>query len=250
LIGWCAAALSCKARDQWIGWPACLQYSRLPLLDNNCRFLILPPLRIPNLASRILSLNLKRLSQDWFNAYGHSVCLAETFVDPARFKGTCYKAAGWAFVGHILGFRRASRRYVLHGQPKMVFVRPLHQRAREILGKAYVDSNPSLEVKAMKRGWQRRGEARHPEMRQVKSFDSDGHGLIALLVFFQQTARRILIQRFRARGKLAFFEQTQMAQAASFRVEPRDYFFEGLSFGDKNMLLAEPSEALSPLQGL
>lgn len=149
LIGWSAAALSCKARDQWIGWPACLQYSRLPLLVNNCRFLILSE-RIPNLASRILSLNVKRLSQDWRNAHGHPVRLAETFVDPTRFKGTCYKAAGWTFVGHSLGFRRASRRYVHHGHPKMVFIRPLHPRARQILNQPYADTNPSLEVKEMK----------------------------------------------------------------------------------------------------
>jgi Druantia protein DruA/DDE_Tnp_1-associated/Transposase DDE domain len=148
LIGWSAAALSCKARDQWIGWPACLQYCRLPLVVNNCRFLILP--KIPNLASRILSLNLKRLCQDWRNAHGHPVWLAETFVDPTHFKGTCYKAAGWTFVGHSIGFRRASRRYVHHGEPKMVFIRPLHPRARQILKQPFVDSNPSLEVKEMK----------------------------------------------------------------------------------------------------
>jgi Domain of unknown function (DUF4338)/DDE_Tnp_1-associated/Transposase DDE domain len=150
LVGWCAAALSCKVRDQWIGWPASLQYSRLPLLANNCRFLILPPLRIPNLASRILSLNLKRLSRDWRDAHGHPIWLAETFVDPKRFQGTCYKAAGWTFVGHSLGFRRASRRYIRHGEPKMVFIRPLHPQARDILRQPYADLNPNLEVKAMK----------------------------------------------------------------------------------------------------
>jgi len=150
LIGWCAAALSCKPRDQWIGWPTCLQYSRLPLLANNCRFLVLPSVRTPNLASRVLSLNLKRLSQDWRNAHGHPVWLAETFVDPTRFKGTCYKAAGWIFLGHSLGFGRASRRYVHHGEPKMVFIRPLHPRTREILRQPCANSNHSLEVKEMK----------------------------------------------------------------------------------------------------
>jgi hypothetical protein len=148
LIGWSAAALSCKARDQWIGWPACLQHSRLPLLVNNCRFLILPQ-RMPNLASHILSLNLKRLSQDWRRAHGHPVWLAETFVDPTRFKGTCYKAAGWTFVGHSLGFRRAAGHYVHHGEPKMVFIRPLHPKARQILNQPYADTNPNLEVKKM-----------------------------------------------------------------------------------------------------
>lgn len=150
LLGWAAAALSCKARDRWIGWPAALQYSRLPLLANNCRFLILPNIRVPNLASRILALNLKRLSSDWITAHGHPVLLAETFVDPRRFKGTCYKAAGWVLVGHSLGFRRASGGYIEHNEPKMVFVRPLHPRARETLRQPYADLNPNLEVKAMK----------------------------------------------------------------------------------------------------
>lgn len=149
LIGWCAAALSCKPRDQWIGWPASLQYSRLPLLANNCRFLILPSLRIPNLASRILALNLKRLSYDWLAAHGHPIWLVETFVDPKRFKGTCYKAAGWTFVGQSLGFRRASRRYVRHDEPKMVFIRPLHPQARKILTQPFIESDPCLEVKPM-----------------------------------------------------------------------------------------------------
>ncbi|MGH8651289.1 MAG: Druantia anti-phage system protein DruA [Gammaproteobacteria bacterium] len=65
LLGWQAAALKCTARDRWIGWPPVLQHQRLPLIANNARFLILPDVRVPNLASRVLSLTLKRLSQDW-----------------------------------------------------------------------------------------------------------------------------------------------------------------------------------------
>lgn len=149
LIGWNAAALSCKARDQWIGWSPHLKWTRLALVVNNCRFLILPHARFPNLASRILSLNTKRLSQDWLKAHGHPVQLAETFVDPSRFKGTCYKAAGWIFAGHSLGFRRASGRYIQHDQPKMVFLCPLHSQARAILAHPYPESNPHLELKAM-----------------------------------------------------------------------------------------------------
>lgn len=150
LIGWCAAALSCKARDQWIGWPSALQWSRLSLVANNCRFLILPHIEVPNLASRILSLNLKRLSPDWMKAYGHPVWIAETFVDPRSFKGTCYKAAGWSFVGHTLGFRRTSGRYIPHHHPKMVFVRPLHRRARDELCNPCPGNNLHLELKSMK----------------------------------------------------------------------------------------------------
>ncbi|RPJ18457.1 MAG: ISAs1 family transposase, partial [Desulfobacteraceae bacterium] len=149
LLGWCAAALSCKVRDRWIGWSPALQWSRLPLVVNNCRFLILPDVRIPNLASRILSLNLKRLALDWTNTYGHPVCLAETFVDPHCFKGTCYKAAGWVSVGLTLGFRRASGRYLFHNHPKIVFVRPLHLRARELLCDPYPKANPHLDLKPM-----------------------------------------------------------------------------------------------------
>lgn len=149
LIGWSAAALSCKARDRWIGWSPHLQWTRLPLVVNNCRFLILPDARFHNLASRILALNAKRLSQDWMKAHGHPVCLAETFVDPSCFKGTCYKAAGWIFVGHSLGFRRASRRYIQHNQPKMIFLYPLHRKAKEILCDPYPEINPHLELKAM-----------------------------------------------------------------------------------------------------
>lgn len=65
LLGWYSAALKCEVRDQWIGWTPALKLQRLPLLANNCRFLILPDVRVPNLASRILALNLRRLSDDW-----------------------------------------------------------------------------------------------------------------------------------------------------------------------------------------
>ncbi len=73
LLGWQAAALKCTARDRWIGWPPVLQYQRLPLIANNARFLVLPDVRVPNLASRVLSLTLKRLSQDWQAVHGHPV---------------------------------------------------------------------------------------------------------------------------------------------------------------------------------
>ncbi len=95
LLGWQAAALKCRPRDHWIGWPPVLQYQRLHLIANNGRFLILPEVTLKNLASRILSLNLKRLSSDWQTVHGHPILLAETFVDPSRFTGACYRAAHW-----------------------------------------------------------------------------------------------------------------------------------------------------------
>ena len=125
LLGWGSAALKCGVRDRWIGWERSLQGRRLPLLANNVRFLMLPGGGEKNLASRILALNLRRLSRDWEFYHGHPILLAETFVDGARFRGTCYRAAGWQLLGQTRGFAKRNRRYWYHGQPKLVFVRPL-----------------------------------------------------------------------------------------------------------------------------
>jgi hypothetical protein len=134
LLGWQAAALKCAARDAWIGWPRVLHYQRLHLLANNARFLILPATgHVPNLASRILALNLRRLSEDWLRVHGHRLLLAETFVDGARFTGACYRAANWQVVGSTRGFARRNGRYAPHGEPKQVLVYPLHPHARALL---------------------------------------------------------------------------------------------------------------------
>jgi len=133
LLGWQAAALKCAARDAWIGWPRVLHYQRLHLLANNARFLILPDAHRPNLASRVLALNLHRLSADWRRIHGHPLLLAETFVDTARFTGACYRAANWRVLGNTRGFARHNGRYTVHGQPKQVLVYPLHRHARTLL---------------------------------------------------------------------------------------------------------------------
>jgi hypothetical protein len=129
LLAWGAAALKCQPRDAWIGWRPALKWQRLHLIANNLRFLILPDWHRPNLASRILALNLKRLSADWECYYGHPILVAETFVDSARFQGTCYRAAGWQVLGTTRGFAKRGRGYRPHGQPKLVLVRPLTPRA-------------------------------------------------------------------------------------------------------------------------
>lgn len=128
LLAWAAAALKCRPRDTWIGWTPPLQWRRLRFVVNNVRFCLLPPAR-PNLASRVLALNLRRLSADWEQAYGHPVLLAETFVDPTRFRGTCYRAAGWQCLGTTRGFAKQNTRYIAHGTPKTVWVRPLRPGA-------------------------------------------------------------------------------------------------------------------------
>jgi len=134
LLGWQGAALKCGARDRWIGWPPVLHYPRLHLLANNARFLILPQSQpMPNLASRVLGLNLRRLARDWRTVHGHPLLLAETFVDPARFTGACYRAANWIPVGHTRGFSKHPSHYTYHNQPKQVLLYPLHRYARHWL---------------------------------------------------------------------------------------------------------------------
>lgn len=140
LFTFSAAALKCAARDQWIGWSQRQQYSRLNLVINNSRFLILPEGRVPNMGSRLLSLCHQRLSLDWQKNYGHPVLLLETFVDPQLFRGTVYRAANWHYVGDTKGFSRTSTGYSdNHNSPKMVFLKPLQPEAQALLSGPRLD---------------------------------------------------------------------------------------------------------------
>jgi Domain of unknown function (DUF4338)/DDE_Tnp_1-associated len=137
LLSFSASALKGAARDGWIGWDFRRRYSRLKLIANNSRFLILPDWHISNLGSRVLAVCQRRVASDWKRTFGHGVVLLETFVDPARFRGTVYRAANWIEVGATRGFRRTRRGYSARPQsPKMVFLRPLQARARELLSGA------------------------------------------------------------------------------------------------------------------
>lgn len=130
----CAASRRLRARDQWIGWSEEQRRRRLPLIANNCRFLLRPDKTFPNLASRSLSLALRRLSADWECRYGHPVVLVETFVDPEQFSGTVYTASGWQELGQTDGFGRVRRDfYVEHNKPKRLFARELWKNARRSL---------------------------------------------------------------------------------------------------------------------
>ncbi|MDP2371396.1 ISAs1 family transposase [Rhodoferax sp.] len=150
LLGWASGALKVASRDDWIGWSPTLQWQRLACIANNSRFLILPGERVKNLASRILGLNLACLSQDWQLVHGHRLILAETFIDPARFTGTCYRAANWVELGHTRGFSKSNDTYTAHGQQKRIWVYPLHPQAQSILSGAVAHpALPRLEVKMM-----------------------------------------------------------------------------------------------------
>lgn len=141
LLSFSASALKCAARDRWIGWDLRQRYSRLKLVVNNSRFLLLPSGHVPNLGSRVLALCQRRLASDWEATFGHGVVLLETFVDPQRFRGTVYRAANWVYVGSTKGFRRTRLGYTPTPQsPKMIFVQPLQARARELLCRARLTS--------------------------------------------------------------------------------------------------------------
>jgi hypothetical protein len=133
LLAWAAAAFKSRHREAWIGWDEALKWRRLHLVANNVRFLILPGIQRKNLASKVLALNLQRLSDDWQQHYGHPIWLAETFIDSARFAGTCYRAAGWIPLGETRGFGKRRHGYCPHGHPKTLFVRPLHPDAARLL---------------------------------------------------------------------------------------------------------------------
>jgi len=131
---WNAAAYRLKLREEWIGWSDRQKKRRLPLVVNNSRFFIPETHHIPNLASRVMRLNLERLSADWEQTYRHAILIAETFVDPERFRGTTYKASGWTLLGHTKGFQRSLQDfYEPHDKPKQLWVRELQPGARTIL---------------------------------------------------------------------------------------------------------------------
>jgi hypothetical protein len=128
-----SAALKIAPRDHWIGWNDSARRSNLPRIVNNSRFLILPWIQVPQLASKILSLVAHQLPDDWLDAYRVSPLLLESFVDPERFSGTCYRAANWIHVGTTQGRGRMDRNHDVERHVKEIFLFPLHSRAREIL---------------------------------------------------------------------------------------------------------------------
>lgn len=133
-LSWSAAALKVGTRDLFIGWSEEQKKIYLDHVANNSRFLILPWVRIPHLASHVLSLNIRRLRKDWEQQFHHALWLLETFVDPARFKGTSYQASNWKRLGQTDGFGKVGHGYVHHGSIKEVYVYVLEPRFREIIG--------------------------------------------------------------------------------------------------------------------
>lgn len=132
-LGWASAAWKIAPRDVYIGWSLEQKRARLALVVNNVRFLILPWVRLPHLASCVLALSVRGLSAHWQRRYGHAVHLAETFVDPARFAGTCYRAANWQYVGNTQGHAKRGHVYHRHGVVKSIYLYALTRQWRQEL---------------------------------------------------------------------------------------------------------------------
>jgi hypothetical protein len=131
---WTSPAWKMKPRDVWIGWSDEQRQRHLQWIVNNGRFLILPWVRVQSLASKILALSTRQLPQDWESHYGHRPLLLETLVDAARFRGTCYRAANWIYIGQTTGRGRMDREHKADGHAiKDIYVYPLVRDARKRL---------------------------------------------------------------------------------------------------------------------
>ena len=129
-----SAAWHCAARDAWLGWDRRSREAKLGLLTNNTRFLILPWVTVPQLASHLLGCVARRLSADWQEKYGHPIVAVETFVERERFRGTCYRAANWVRVGATQGRTRNDRDRSIRAPVKDVYLLPLDKNFRRELG--------------------------------------------------------------------------------------------------------------------
>ncbi len=132
-LAFSAALWRLKPRDEYIGWTEAVRRANLHRVVCNSRFLIRPNVHVPNLASQVLSRCLARLGEDWPERYGYAPVLAETFVDPRRFSGACYRAANWVRVGQTAARPTAYPNGKVADGPKEIYVYPLHRQWRRVL---------------------------------------------------------------------------------------------------------------------
>jgi hypothetical protein len=127
------AAKAIQARDQWIGWDRAGREQNLPWVINNTRLLIFPWVRIRHLGSHVLGQLARGVRQDWEGRWGYGPLLMETFVDPANFSGTCYRAAGWIELARTTGRGLPRAGQVYQSTPKLIYVKALGDDFRERL---------------------------------------------------------------------------------------------------------------------
>ena len=134
-MAWSSAPRHLGSRDRYIGWSMEARKRNIRLIAYNTRFLILPWVRTPHLASHILSRVTGVLSKDWEHIYGHPVYFAETFIDPERFRGTCYRAANWVLLGCTTGRGKDDLTHRQNRSIKEVYGLPLTRKYRERLSR-------------------------------------------------------------------------------------------------------------------
>jgi hypothetical protein len=133
-LAWASAPRHLGARDRYIGWSPVARRQNIRFIAYNLRYLLLPWVRVKHLASHILGRMAARICKDWEIFYGHPLYFLETFVDPGRFRGTCYYAANWVWLGETTGRGKASNSHVANRSIKHILGYPLHPRFRELLG--------------------------------------------------------------------------------------------------------------------
>jgi len=133
-LAWSSAPRHLKLRDRYLGWSNPARERNIHLLAYNTRFLILPWVEVPHLASHILGRMAKTVPQDWQRLYAHPIYWLETFVDTARFTGTCYRAANWQEIGITAGRGHRAPTLEQTRPVKKMFGLPLHRKFRELLG--------------------------------------------------------------------------------------------------------------------
>jgi hypothetical protein len=132
-LAFSSAAWRLEARDHWIGWSDAVRQENLSRVVTNSRFLILPHVKVPHLASHVLSLAVRRLRGDWMERYGADPVLVETFVEKRRYRGTCYRAANWIEAGETKGRGRQDKDNQRAVAVKKVLLYPLEEGARQVL---------------------------------------------------------------------------------------------------------------------
>jgi hypothetical protein len=133
-LGFTSAPRHLAPRDRFIGWSPAVRRAQVHLLGYNTRFLILPWVRVPHLASHLLGQVARRIAADWAALYGHPVHYLETFVDPERFQGTCYRAANWRVLGLTTGRGKDDLSHRPNRSRKQVLGLPLRPDFRRRLG--------------------------------------------------------------------------------------------------------------------
>jgi hypothetical protein len=134
-MAWSSAPRHLASRDHYIGWNQHTRKRNIRFIAYNTRFLILPWIQAPHLASHILSRVTARLSEDWERMYGHPIWFAETFIDPERFRGTCYRAANWILLGRTTGRGKNDLTHRQNRSIKEVYGLPLTRKFREWLSR-------------------------------------------------------------------------------------------------------------------